>query len=167
MPAYLYQANALLKGFLIGLRRAIGCTAVLSLVCMSASWADTCTGYDVNVSQAAETTDLGHGLKQSSFRSQSVLISHDSIYNLVEGECAGTALVGEDGKAQSTGYCARKDKEGDTQSISWHQAPGADKGEWKWTGGTGKFAGKHDSGWFQNVLEDGKVSVVKWGGDCH
>jgi hypothetical protein len=50
--------------------------------------------------------------------------------------------------------------------ISFHQAPGAEKGEWKSTGGTGKFAGKEGSGWFQNVLMDGKNSVVKWGGDC-
>jgi len=65
------------------------------------------------------------------------------------------------------GYCARHDKDGDTQSISFHQAPGADKGEWKSTEGTGKFAGMVGSGWFQNVLMDGKNSVVKWGGDCH
>src|SRR5215471_17318645 len=40
-------------------------------------------------------------------------------------------------------------------SLPRHQAPGADKGEWKSTGGTGKFAGKGGSGWFQTVLMDG------------
>ena len=64
------------------------------------------------------------------------------------------------------GYCARRDKDGDTQSISWHSAPGADKGVWKATGGSGKFAGRQDSGWFQNAVSDGKMSVSKWGGTC-
>jgi len=96
-----------------------------------------------------------------------MLFSNDSMFNLVGGECAGTVLQTEDGKIQQVGYCSRHDKDGDTQSISFQQAPGADKGEWKTTGGTGKFAGKVNSGWFQPVLMDGKSSVVKWGGDCH
>jgi hypothetical protein len=144
-------------------------TAILSLSIMgvSSSRADNCTGYDALVAQSAETTDLGHGLKQTSFRSQSILLSNDSMYNLVAGECAGTLLQMEDGKTQQMGYCARRDKDGDTQSIMFHFAPGADKGEWKSTGGTGKFAGKQGSGWGQVVLADGKNTVVKWGGDCH
>jgi hypothetical protein len=125
--------------------------------------ADNCTGYDALVSQSAETIDLGHGLKQTSSRSQSILFSNDSMYNLVAGECASTMLQTEDGKAQSMGYCSRRDKDGDTQSIAFHFAPGVDKGEWKSIGGTGKFAGKQGSGWAQAVL----VFVVKWGGDCH
>jgi hypothetical protein len=144
-------------------------TAILSLGIMgvSSSRADNCTGYDALVSQSAETIDLGHGLKQTSSRSQSILFSNDSVYNLVAGECASTMLQTEDGKAQSMGYCSRRDKDGDTQSIAFHFAPGADKGEWKSIGGTGKFAGKQGSGWAQAVLVDGKNVVVKWGGDCH
>jgi hypothetical protein len=114
--------------------------------------ADNCTGYDALVSQSAETIDLGHGLKQTSSRSQSILFSNDSMYNLVAGECASTMLQTEDGKAQSMGYCSRRDKDGDTQSIAFHFAPGVDKGEWKSIGGTGKFAGKQGSGWAQAVL---------------
>jgi hypothetical protein len=69
-------------------------TATLSLGIMgvSSSRADNCTGYDALVSQSAETIDLGHGLKQTSSRSQSILFSNDSIYNLVAGECASTML---------------------------------------------------------------------------
>jgi hypothetical protein len=150
-------------------RRIMGYTAILSLGIMgaSSSWADNCTGYDPGVTLSAETTDLGHGLKLTSVRSTSMLISTDSIFNLVGGECAGTVLQTEDGKTQQMGYCARRDKDGDTQSISFHQAPGADKGEWKSMEGTGKFAGKQGTGWFQFVLQDGKNAVVKWGGDCH
>jgi hypothetical protein len=44
--------------------------------------------------------------------------------------------------------------------------PGADKGMWKATGGSGKFANKADSGWFKNVAGDGKMSVSAWGGTC-
>ena len=72
-----------------------------------------------------------------------------------------------DGKTQSQGYCARHDKDGDTQAIATHQAPDAHKIEWKSTGGTGKYAGKQDSGWAQPVYAEGSVIVVKWGGDCH
>jgi hypothetical protein len=134
---------------------------------VSSSRADNCTGYDALVLQSAETLDLGHGLKQTSVRQESILVSNDSIYNLLAGECAGTNLQTEEGKTQSMGYCARRDKDGDTQSISFHLPLGADKFEWKSIGGTGKFAGKQGSGWAQVVLTDGKNTVVKWGGDCH
>jgi hypothetical protein len=156
------------RGFSVGLRCILGYPAflLLGLMCVSPSWADNCTGYDALVTQSAETTDLGHGLKQTSVRSTSMLFSNDSMYNLVGGECSGTVLQTEDGKTQQMGYCARRDKDGDTQSISFQFAPGADKGEWKSTGGTGKFAGKQGSGWGQVVLADGKNTVVKWGGNC-
>ena len=150
------------------LRHIIGYTAMLSLMGMSSSWADNCSGYDSLVTQSAETIDLGHGVKQTSVKSHSTVItSNDSIYNLNAGECAGTILQTEEGKSQGMGYCSRRDKDGDTISISWQLPSGADKGEWKTTGGTGKFAGKQNPGWFQTVLADGKIQVTKWGGDCH
>jgi hypothetical protein len=132
------------------------------------TWAaDTCTGVDINVTQTSDTSDLGQGLKKMAWTAQSVVMSNDSIYKLVVGECSFTMLMTPDGKSQSSGYCARHDKDGDTQSISTHQAPGADKIEWKSTGGTGKYAGKQDSGWAQPMFAEGSVIVVKWGGDCH
>jgi hypothetical protein len=118
------------------------------------------------VTQFEETIDLEHGLKQITVKQHSVVMSNDSVYNLAAGECSGTVLLSEDGKTHFAGYCARRDKDGDTQSISFHQAPGVDKGEWKSVSGTGKFSGKQDTGWFQSVLEDGKISVTKRGGDC-
>jgi hypothetical protein len=157
-----------LKEFLVRHCRIVGYAAALLFgVMWTPSWADNCTGYDVLVSQSADTTDLGKGLKQISTRYQSMLVSNDSIYNLVGGECSSINLVTPDGKAQFMGYCARRDKDGDTQSVSIRQLPGVDKIEWKSTGGTGKFAGKQDSGWAEVVLTDGKSMVVKWGGDCH
>jgi hypothetical protein len=151
------------------LGRVIGLIAAvpIGLLWMSPAWADNCTGYDVLVMSPADATDLGHGMKQIGVKGQSVVLSNDSIFNLVVGECAGTVLQTPDGKSQSEGYCARHDKAGDTQSVAWRQAPGADKGEWKEVDGTGKFAGKQGTGWTQQVYADGKVLVVKWGGDCH
>jgi hypothetical protein len=135
-------------------------------VCNTAS-GGACTGYDVLVTTSADTRDLGNGMKLTTFQSESVLTSEDSIYHLATGQCSGTALATPDGKVQSTGHCARRDKDGHSQSIQWSQGPGAEKGVWKSTGGTGKFAGKTDSGWYQNVRTDGKMTVTKWGGDCN
>ena len=135
----------------------------LGLLCMSSSWADTCAGNEVSMIAPSETTDLGHGLKQTRLKSHVVLLSNDPIYNLTVGECAGAMLQTPDGKTQMAGYCVRHDKAGDTFSTAWSQAPGADKGEWRATGGTGK----QDSGWWQVLYADANVVVSKWGGDCH
>ena len=150
------------------LGRVIGLIATLPicLLCICSSWADTCTGYDVVTAAPSVTTDMGHGLKVTGLKSQSVLLSNDSIYNLVSGECAGAMLQTPDGKIQLEGYCVRHDKAGDIFSTAWSQAPSADKGEWKATGGTGKYAGRQDSGWWQVLHADAKVYVSKWGGDC-
>jgi hypothetical protein len=93
-------------------------------MCVSASWADTCTGYDALVTQTAEVTDLGHGLKQTSVRETSILVSNDSMYNGLTGECAGTVLQTEDGKTQASGFCARRDKDGNTASITARRRQG-------------------------------------------
>ena len=128
--------------------------------------ADNCTGYDVLVTSSAETLDVGKGTTLTVFRSQSILISEKTIYHLATGECSGSALVTPDGKVRVSGHCARRDKDGDTQSIEFSQAPGANKGAWKSTSGTGKFAGKNDAGWFQEARTDGKMQISTWGGTC-
>ena len=89
--------------FSLRLLRLIGYTALLGTMGVSASWADNCTGYDAGVTQSAETTDLGHGLKQTSVRSTSMLFSNDSMYNLAGGECAAIVLQTEDGKLNKWG----------------------------------------------------------------
>lgn len=130
--------------------------------------ADNCTGYDVLVTQSAETNDLGKGHTVTLVSQSSLLISEDApIYNLVSGVCQGSLLSTPDGKTRGNGHCARRDKDGDTQSIEWSQSPGAQKNAWKLTGGTGKFAGKTGSGWGEAVRSDGKILVVKWGGTCN
>ena len=136
------------------------------LVCAPAVAADNCTGYDVLFTMSEETLDLGGGHSLTVFRQKSVLVTENALYNLATGECSGTALATPDGKVRVIGYCARRDKDGDTHSIEFSQAAGAEKGAWKSTGGTGKLAGKNDSGWVQDVRTDGKMLVSKWGGNC-
>ena len=142
--------------------------AATLLVCDLSLAADNCTGYDVLVTQTAETTDLGKGQTLTFVRWASVVITEDApIYNLVSGECSGSILTTPDGKTRASGHCARRDKDGDTQSIERAQAPGAQRNTWKLTGGSGKFAGKSGSGWSEGVRSDGKVYVAKWGGTCN
>jgi len=140
----------------------------LCLTYNSSLAADNCTGYDVLVAQSVETTDLGKGHSVTVVSQASALISEDApIWNLVSGVCQGSLLTTPDGKTRGSGHCARRDKDGDTASIEWAQAPGSPKSSWKLTGGTGKFAGKTGSGWAEGVRSDGKIYIVKWGGTCN
>lgn len=142
--------------------------AILSLGVgwIAPSWADNCSGQDTLVTKSIETADLGNGLTKTVWAAYSVVTSSDSIYTLLVGECSTTILQTPDGKTQSAGFCARHDKDNDTASIAIHQAPGADKIEWKASGGSGKYADKHDVGWAQQVFAEGPITVTKWGGDC-
>ena len=89
----------------------------------SATAADNCTGYDNLVSTYFEERDLGQGMKLQIFAQESILTSDHAAYHLATGQCTGSALMTPDGKVRAMGYCARRDKDGDTQSIDWHIAP--------------------------------------------
>lgn len=128
-----------------------------------------CSGYDVLVNQTAETIEVADGHSMLVIRSSSIVITNDpnNIYNETTGECSGTILFMPDGSIESSGHCARKDKDGDTYSVRWAQAAGADKGTWSSAGGTGKFAGQNNSGWWQGSVTDGAMSTSVWGGECN
>jgi len=154
--------------------RAVTClqgvvAVVAPLVVLEPSLAaDNCTGYDVLVTQSADTSDLGKGHSVTVVSQSSLLITEDTpIYNLVSGTCQGSLLTTPDGRTRGSGHCARRDKDGDTVSIEWSQPPGSQKSAWKLAGGTGKFAGKTGTGWGEGVRSDGKIYVVKWGGTCN
>jgi hypothetical protein len=132
----------------------------------SIAYAENCNGTDAHVIKVFETTELGENHTVSTWRSHSQIISDNSDMGGTTGECAGTYLSTPDGKTQSMGYCARRDKDGDTYSLSWHTAPGATRGTWKSTGGTGKFAGKQNSGWYEVAWSDGMMVATVWGGNC-
>lgn len=133
----------------------------------SLAYADNCTGYDVMVVQTNETTDLGNGHTITTWKAYIQNVStHWSKRNGITGECSVARLDTPDGNWQATGYCASRDKDGDTYSVSVHIAPGAEKGTWRQVAGTGKFAGKQDSGWWQHAWTDGVMTANSWGGTC-
>ena len=148
----------------------VGFLSALAFTCVAATaGAFECTGVDVLVNKFAETTELPDGHSLLVVRNDSVVITNDAdnIFNMTTGECSGTILFTPDGAAESSGHCARKDKDGDTYSIRWGQDAGADKGSWAFVTGTGKFKGQAgNSGWFQAVVTDGAMSVSTWGGSC-
>ena len=141
--------------------------AICAAATASARAADNCSGSKALLDSLADTVEISKDHSLTVVRSASIVTTEDiPLYNLTTGECAGSVLATPDGKAHATGYCLRRDKDGDSWSIEWVQPPGADKGTWKTTGGTGKFASKRGSGWFQEARRDGKMSVIKWGGTC-
>jgi hypothetical protein len=148
------------------LTKSIIAAGVLLIFGSSLAYADNCTGYDVMVVQTNETTDLGNGHTITTWKAYRQNVSADSDYGGTTGECSGARLDTPDGNWQAMGYCASRDKDGDTLSISWHIAPGAEKGTWRSIAGTGKFAGKQDSGWFQHAWTDGVMTTNTWGGTC-
>lgn len=131
--------------------------------------ADNCSGYDVLVNQSGETLDVGGGQTLFVGRNHSVNVDNDANgkANLTIGECNGTFLSSSDGKSRGAGYCLRKDQDGDTYSVEWAMAPGAEKGTWKINPGTGKFSKASGTGWWQNAVASGKVFVTRWGGNCN
>ena len=128
--------------------------------------ADNCTGRVNNVAISAETIEVAKGHTMAIFVSNSITTSENSANNAV-GKCGGYAITTPDGKTRLVGVCARKTKDGDSWSDEWVLEPGAERGTWKQSGGTGVFAGKKWSGWWQPISDDGKVFMGKWGGDCN
>ena len=139
--------------------------AVLLLTSMSVSWADNCTGRFTNVTQSAETIDLGKGHTLTIFVAKGSATSENSANNGV-GQCGGYVLTTPDGKMRLAYACARKNKDGDSWSDAGTIEPGADHGTWKQTGGTGVFAGKNNGGTWQAVVDDGKTTTGTWTGNC-
>ena len=129
--------------------------------------AENCRGWDVLTTLSSETLDLGKDHTLTVVRQTSALTTENApIYDQMTGECTGSILSMPGGAVRAVGYCLRHDKDGDTASIEWGVEPGATRGYWKSTAGTGKFAGKADSGWSELVRTDAKIEMVKWGGTC-
>jgi hypothetical protein len=128
-----------------------------------------CSGYNAHFPISAETIEVSKGHKLITVRNHDTVITDDpkSVWNMNIGECAGTVVMLPDGRSSSMGHCARKDKDGDSVSLEWVMPLGAEKGTWKMTGGTGKFAGRTDNGWWTpgQPTENGSA-VNRWGGEC-
>lgn len=137
----------------------------LALVWSNPSFSDNCNGNFSNVSVSAETLEVATGHTVTYFVSRGTTTSANSAFNGV-GECGGYALATPDGKVRVAGVCTRKMKDGSSESDVFALEPGADRGTWKMVAGTGVFAGKSNSGWWQSVITDGKAELGIWGGNC-
>jgi hypothetical protein len=131
-----------------------------------AAYADNCSGRWSNVTVSSETIEVAKGHNVTYFHARGSTTSDNSAFNAV-GACGGYALSMPDGKVRVVGVCARKTKDGDSQSDEWSMEPGAQRGVWRQSGGTGVFAGKTNSGWWQVLADDGKTSTGTWGGNCN
>ena len=124
-----------------------------------------CSGRFTNVNQSAESIDLGDGHTLLVFTAKGSATSENSAH-IGTGMCGGYVLTTPDGKTWVTYACARKDANGDSWSDFGGIEPGADKGTWTQSGGTGVFKGKNSSGWWQTTVSDGTVDTGVWGGNC-
>lgn len=124
-----------------------------------------CTGRWTNVGQSAETIDLGEGHTLTIFSARGSATSDNSPMTGI-GQCGGYVLTTPDGKSRLAYACLRKTKDGDSWSDAGGIEPGADRGTWTQTGGTGVFSGKNNSGTWQAVVDDGKVTTGTWTGNC-
>lgn len=136
------------------------------LLISSAASADSCTGRVNGVSESASTFKVDNGHTMVVFTNFNIGTSEDSPLNSA-GKCGGYAITTPDGKTKLVGVCVRKAKNGDSWADEWVLEPGAERGTWKQIGGTGVFAGKNWSGWWQPISDDGQLFMGKWGGNCN
>ena len=145
--------------------RAISLVAGLILSAMA--FADNCSGTWHNVDQIDHTEELGNGVALTSFSALSSNVYRER-NEIRTGSCSGYVLTMPDGKTRVAYACARKNKLGDIAVDEGTREPGAKRGTWKVTSATGSLAGSiGDSGWWQEDINDGKVSAGTWGGTCH
>jgi hypothetical protein len=149
----------------------IACSGVLAgLLCVPAvGVAARCAGTNINNLVSWEPTEIAKGTTLATLRITSVTVADDpgAPYHLVSGECIGAFLTTPDGKTTATGYCARRDKDGDVLNEEWVSTDGAgSKGIWKLAGGTGKFARAAGTAQWEFSQLQGKAAAVRWVGDC-
>ena len=128
--------------------------------------ADNCSGTFNTVNTSSSTFEAAKGHSMTSFVYNQISRSENAPLFNVAGECTGYMLPTPDGKAQMAGACIQKAADGSSYSVVWELAPGAERGTWKLIGGTGKFAGKKASGWWQTQFSEGKLGFGVWGGTC-
>ena len=145
--------------------------AAAALVCAGpvSAFAARCAGTNINNLVSWEQTEIAKGTTLATLRITSVTVAddHGAPYHLVSGECIGTFLNTPDGKTTATGYCARRDKDGDVLNEEWVSTEsGGSKGTWKLAGGTGKFARAAGTAQWEFSQLQGKSAAVRWVGDC-
>lgn len=144
--------------------------ATVTALASGTSHAAKCSGKDILSNMPTESFEVVKDVSQMMLRSSSIITDDNakSFYHNALGECQGVGIVTADGKFAGHGFCIRKDKDGDTWTISWKQELGADKGTWKRVAGTGKYANKgvNDSGEYAPLASDGTRTITGWTGNC-
>jgi len=144
-------------------------TIAISFAGPAAALAGKCTGNNINNLVSWDQTEIGKGTTHATLRVTSVTVNDDpsASSHLVSGECIGVCVMTPDGKTKCSGTCARADKDGDVLNEEWVSANDTgDKGMWKNTGGTGKFAKAANTGQWEVHKLQGKMTAVRWTGNC-
>lgn len=149
----------------------LGSLALIAVSCAvsPAGLAAPCAGTNINHTVTWSPAEVVKGAGGVAiYKFTSVIVSNDpsAPFHLASGECVGSSLLGPDSKTVATsGYCARKDKDGDVIFEEWVlTSPG--KGTSKVASGTGKFANAKWSYEWQNTPLHAPTSAVRWSGDC-
>lgn len=122
-------------------------------------------GEYTSVDIGESTVDMGKKTTFMHFRSSTQMLAADgSKYNNLSGQCTGGAVIFSDKTVEASGLCAVEDVDGDVLTYSFTQARGQQEGRYLRKGGTGKFAGSRESGWFRPLKLDGEITRGEWGG---
>jgi hypothetical protein len=147
------------------------CFAAIAIACAgpTVALAGKCAGTNINNLVSWDQTEIAKGTTHATLRVTSVTVSDDpsAPSHLVSGECIGVCVMTPDGKTKCSGTCARADKDGDVLNEEWVSTNDAgDKGTWKNTGGTGKFAKAGNTAQWEVHKLQGKATAVRWVGNC-
>ena len=144
------------------------CLTLLFVACAlpAAGVAAPCAGTNINNTLAWSPTEVVKGTKISSLKITSVIVSDDpnAAFHLASGECVGSILDHADGTRSASGFCTRKDKDGDLLKEQWEASSGV--GTSTLLGGTGKFANTTGSWKWKVIRLYGPTAAVRWSGDC-
>ncbi len=145
--------------------KAILLPAALLLLSLNAvAKEDQCGDY-TSVDIGESTVDMGNKTRFIHFRSSTQMSAEEnSKFNNLSGQCTGGAVVYPDNTVEADGLCAVEDVDGDVLTYAFSQGRGQAEGRYQRKGGTGKFAGSRESGWFRPVKLDGEITRGNWGG---
>lgn len=125
---------------------------------------ETCGDY-TSIDIGESTLDMGNKTTFMHFRSSTQMhATEGSKFNNLTGQCTGGAVIYPDKTVEAAGLCAVEDVSGDVLTYAFTQARGQMEGRFLRKGGTGKFAGSRETGWFKPLKLDGEITKGDWGG---
>lgn len=144
------------------------CAAMFSLIACNTALAkesaDLCGQY-TSVDMEEKTVNISNGTQFLSFRSSTQMnAAEGSKYNQLSGQCSGGAVIYPDRSIEAEGLCVVTDIDGDVLTYTFTQARQAKDGKFARKGGTGKFAGAKETGWYRPLSLNGDLTTGEWGG---